>query len=258
MARGIKALIVIYNKSLKESLTLNSIAGEKGVEIYIADNSTKDYKNAEYALRQGYHYFDMGGNTGLSKAYNRVISQLEKNEDLICLFDDDTRVGSGYFETLRKAAKQQGNIDIFAPIVRDRKGILSPCVFKVLKGIRVRDVEKIPKNNISVINSGLAIRLRVFNDYKYDEGLFLDYIDHAFIKDVINRDKSKIHIMDAIIEQNFSGSSRLNAKENKERFLIFKKDMGYFCGKYGVPIFFCKLSLLMRRVSAFLKHIFVY
>jgi hypothetical protein len=253
---SIKALIVIYNKPLLECLTLRSIEGVKDVDIYIADNSTGDYKNAAYANERGYQYYGMGGNMGLSKAYNRVISGLEKDENIICLFDDDTRVNNSYFEELRKDAEQYRDIHVFAPVVKDRKGILSPCKFDGAKGIRVKNIDRIPERGISVINSGLAVRLRVFRDYKYDEGQFLDYIDHAFIKDVINNEKSKIHIMNAAIDQNFSASGISNAEADKERFKIFKKDFEYFCVKYGVPPICRRMVLLKRKSALLLRRLF--
>lgn len=252
---NIKALIVIYNKPLSESITLRSIKDAKDIDIYIADNSTKDFGNTAYARENGYNYFDMGANLGLSKAYNKVISSLDKKEGLICLFDDDTQVGVNYFDSLRKDSDDYESIDIFAPVVRDQKGILSPCKFVGARGVRVKDIDKIPRHGISAINSGLAVRLKVFNDYKYDEGQFLDYIDHAFIRDVINQDKSRIRIMDVVFEQHFSACERTSKKMAIERFNIFKKDFEYYCKKYRVSFFDRTYILLKRRAALALKLI---
>lgn len=251
-----KALVVVYNKPLSQSNTIHSLSGAQGIEVYIADNSTADYGNREFASARGYHYFNMGGNAGLSRAYNRVISALEKDDGLICLFDDDTIVDKAYFDVLRKDANIYKHIDIFAPVVKDKKGILSPCVFNGIRGKRVKRLENMPRRGVSAINSGLAIRLRVFRDYKYDEGLFLDYVDHAFLRDVAGGDGSRIHILNASLQQSFSGSESASKEDVIERYRTFKKDLLYFCRKYGVSIVRCRLFLLARRVHIMIKILY--
>jgi hypothetical protein len=252
---AMRVLVVIYNEYLAESLTLKSIDGIAGLEVLIADNSTSDYGNEKFALEHGYRYFSTGGNKGLSKAYNTVISTLEKNDEVIVLFDDDTTVDKAYFSVLKEAVEKYKDIDIFAPIVKDRKGILSPCVFNGIRGKRVKRLESIPQRGISVVNSGLAIRLRVFRDYRYDEGLFLDYIDHAFIRDVAGYNRSKIHILNVALQQSFSGSESTGKKEAINRYKTFKKDLLYFCSKYGVFSLRCRIFLLARRIHIMIKNI---
>lgn len=252
----IKALIVVYNQTLCESKTFNSIKDIPGIDVIIADNSTKDFGNQIIAQQSGCTYISMNGNEGLSKTYNKVLSTLDKRSGLICLFDDDAQVGQNYFDALNKAARKHSDINIFAPIVKDRVGILSPCIISGISVSRTKDVESIPQDAISVINSGLAIRLKVFEDYQYDEGQFLDYVDHAFIKDIVNHDKRKVYIMDNVeIVQRFSGSEKSSRIADKARYTIFKKDVGYFCEKYGISHFSRMIVLLKRRVSLFIKYL---
>lgn len=254
--QAVKALVVVYNKPLSQSKTIHSLSGAHGIEVYIADNSTVDCGNREFASARGYHYFDMGGNAGLSRAYNRVISALEKDDGLICLFDDDTTIDKAYFDVLKKDASAYKHIDIFAPVVKDKKGILSPCIFNGIRGKRVKRLENIQRRGVSAINSGLAIRLRVFRNYRYDEGLFLDYVDHAFIRDVADNDGSKIHILNISLKQSFSGSESVSKEDILNRYRTFKKDLLYFCRKYGVSIVRCRLFLLARRVHIMIKVLY--
>lgn len=249
-------LIVVYNKYLADSAAINSISRFSGVRIWIADNSTKDYGNRGFAEEHGYGYFDMGGNMGLSKAYNHVISGLDKTDDLVCLFDDDTTVDSLYFETLAAAAKSHPDINLFVPVVRDCKGILSPCIIAGAACRRVKDLSELPQQGVSVINSGLAIRLKVFKNYHYDEGQFLDYIDHAFIRDNTANSLKQIYIMsDVILEQQFSGSESLDRNVSMNRYNIFKADFRYFCKKYKLPVLEKWRVLLKHSISLKLKRI---
>ena len=127
---GIDVVLVIYNKALAQSQSAATLNAPSDARVHIVDNSTSDFGNREFAQEYGYEYVDMGGNAGLSRAYNRVIDTLEKDDGLLCLFDDDTEVDSRYFEALKKAAEAHPEIDVFAPVVTDQKGIMSPCIIR--------------------------------------------------------------------------------------------------------------------------------
>jgi len=247
----LNALIVIYNKSLAESAAVRSLEAREDVSVFIADNSTQDCGNSVFAQSRGYRYIDMGGNMGLSRAYNRAISLLDETDGLICLFDDDTTVDSRYFEALEAAAAAHPDINLFAPVVRDAGGILSPCTIHGAACRRLKSLEDLPQHGVSVVNSGLAIRLKVFRDYRYDEGQFLDYIDHAFIRDIAGNDLSRIYIMkDVVLQQCFSGSERQSRSAAMARYRVFRKDIGYFCRKYGIAAVNQGILLFKRRLKA--------
>lgn len=248
----ISVVIVVYNKRIDECPAFQSLPGIKDIDVYVADNSTRDMGNQGLAEDAGYTYIGMGGNRGLSKAYNKAIDRIDKNDGLICLFDDDTALGPDYFDTLRADAQACSDIDIFAPIVKDAGGMLSPCIFKGLRGRRAVRLSDIPEKNITAINSGLAIRAKVFKDYSYDEKLFLDYVDHAFIRDTIGHDKSKFCVMNVTLDQQFSGSQRQSHTDALCRYGIFKKDVQYFGKKYGEPKLRVWLLLLRRRLKLLL------
>jgi rhamnosyltransferase len=244
---GIDVLMVIYNKPLAQSQTIATLNAPSDVRVYIADNSTADYGNREFAQAHGYEYVDMGGNAGLSRAYNRVIDALVKDDGLLCLFDDDTEVDGRYFEVLRKAAEAHPDIDVFTPVVTDQKGILSPCVIRGASCRRVNSLSELPEHGVTAINSGLAVRRRVFADYRYDEGQFLDYVDHAFLRDIAGHERAHLHVMDdVVLRQEFSGSTRQSREAAMQRYRIFSKDIAHYCSKYSIPPVL-KWALLLRR-----------
>ena len=254
----IYALIVVYNKCLADSATINSLEASDNVHFLVADNSTQDFGNKAFAEAHGYTYVDMGGNMGLSKAYNRVISMLDKTDDLICLFDDDTTVDKQYFGTLSAAAAAHPDIDLFAPVVMDQKGILSPCLISGVACRRIKSVSDLPHQGVSVINSGLAIRLKVFKNYRYDEGQFLDYVDHAFIRDIAGYKRDRILIMeDVTLQQRFSGSETLS-RAAVERYRVFSSDFRYFCRKFGISSIRRNIVLAKRKLKLFIKYGMVY
>lgn len=249
---SISVVVVVYNKRIDESAALASLTGIEGLTVYVADNSTRDMGNEALAVKAGYTYINMGGNAGLSKAYNKVIGRIEKDDGFVCLFDDDTAISPAYFDALRADAEKNGGINLFVPIVKDASGMLSPCVFKGMRGRRAASAADIPPKSFTAINSGLAIRTRVFKDYRYDESLFLDYIDHAFIRDIVEHDKSKVRIMEVSIQQQFSGSERQSRQDALTRYAIFAKDVRYFGRKYGEPRLRVWLLLIRRRLKLLL------
>jgi rhamnosyltransferase len=243
----IDVLVVIYNKPLAQSRTIETLNAPQDARIYIADNSTADYGNRVFAQAQGYEYVGMGGNAGLPRAYNRVIDALAKDDGLLCLFDDDTEVDSCYFKALRKVADEHPEINVFAPVVTDRKGILSPSVIRGASCRRVSKVTELPEHGVTAINSGLAVRRRVFAHYRYDEGQFLDYVDHAFLRDITGHERARIHVMeDVVLRQAFSGSTRQSRSAAMQRYRIFCKDIVHYCRKYRIsPVL--KWVLLLSR-----------
>lgn len=50
----------------------------------------------------------------------------------------------------------------------------------------------------------MIIRKTVFDDFKYNENIFLDYIDHYFMKEMVKRHKEIKIMEDNILYQDFS------------------------------------------------------
>mgnify|MGYP000662364730 CR=1 FL=1 len=118
------AVMVIYNRNLNESFSFSTLKNT-GVEIFVCDNSTKDMKNLTFESER-VHILSMGGNVGLSKAYNKAIESINGRDGYICFFDDDTAVPENYFTLMEKEIEKTG-ADILLPCVFDGNGYMSPC-----------------------------------------------------------------------------------------------------------------------------------
>lgn len=214
------AIMAVYNKCVSDSLSYQSVLKHPEIQLIVCDNSTKEFHNKEIVEKDGYTYVSMHGNAGLSKAYNAALDSISKKEGYVILMDDDTNFSDHYYACLQSSL-QDG--DIYLPIVTCDSGMLSPC--RIKNGIvSIAKSLPIPKSEMSAINSGMCISLRLFENYRYDERLFLDYVDHKFMNDF--RD-AKIEILDTKIIQEFS--SDVNSKESaKIRFKIFIRDSKFF------------------------------
>ncbi len=240
------AVVVIYNKSIEESKTLNSIR-DMGFYIIVVDNSINQ-ENRVYCEENNFHYIGNDKNIGLSKSYNKAIDFLSGKDGYICIFDDDSIVSKDYLFKLKSSIYK--NSTVFLPIIKDDIGLLSPSIIRDGVVLRAKNAEDINMSEITGINTGMAINLSFFSNYRYDEKYFLDYIDHNFLRDVKARGGS-ISLLDSEITPDFSDNVTMSKRAAKTRFQIFKNDFSHFCGKNRA--LYCK-TILKRRLKLTLKH----
>jgi GT2 family glycosyltransferase len=229
----IAAAVVVYNTKCEDSPTCKALKelDVNNIKVIIYDNSTSDYGNCDYCEKQGWQYLGGKGNNGISVAYNACIDYL-KNEypvDILCVFDDDTEIDRSYFDMLIEAEKNSKN-NIFVPLIYSADKLLSPG--KLSSGHRSEPFKNEEEalnyegNDISAINSCMAIRLSVFDDYRYDENIFLDGVDHHFMIDMRERNEG-VTVFSYRCDHAFSGSELPSKDAAKLRFSIYAKDYAY-------------------------------
>ena len=221
------AAVVIYNRCCADSETCRSLEG-LCVPVLVYDNSTRDMGNRDYCREKGWTYLGGRGNDGISKAYNGCIDHLKKlgKQGLLCLLDDDTTLTSAYFAALER--RPQGKI--FVPLIYSAGRLLSPC--RLSKGHRStlfadgKQAMEYTGSDISAINSGMALELSLFDDYRYDEHIFLDGVDHTFLRDMAARGH-RPQVIDCSFTHEFSGDSKPPKAAALNRFRIFARDYRY-------------------------------
>ena len=250
-------IIVVYNKNVCDSVTYQCIKKQGRIKMIVCDNSTKDYGNRDIVVSDGYQYVDMHGNQGLSKAYNKALDVIHtlnpSMKGYVMLFDDDTDIPEDYFKQMYRALEQP-SAHIYLPIVKDEIGVLSPSMMKKYYCHRAigGDVWKIRQNELCGINSGMVIYLGIFRKYRYNEALFLDYVDHNFIRDMRRR-YCKIQIVDTCLYQSFS-SNIYDEQKELARLKIFEKDIRAFYRKGFVSKAFFHYTMIRRKMKLALKY----
>lgn len=226
----IYGIMVIYNRFLSENRAFEQLINS-GITLIVCDNSTSETNNGQTAAQNGAVYLPMHGNQGLSKAYNRALVYIlevlqPQDDDRVCFFDDDTLIPADYFDRIREQ-----NEDILLPIVKDGKGIMSPVQLgnKIVTRFKNKQAALCANRTcLSGINSGMAVRLKIFRDFRYNEEMFLDYIDHMFIMEMRER-KIYPYVLNVELYQRFSA-----VEDDKEtariRFKMQKKDLRIFYG----------------------------
>lgn len=229
------ATVIIYNQSITNSLTCNNLEKITGhdITVIIADNSIADMGNRSLSNDKGWTYIPMGGNMGLSKAYNKVLDFLDGQDGIIVWLDDDTNVEQAYFDSLDVEAYKKPDVDIFAPVIMGQDGkIYSPNEARFFKNKQLKNSnDKIKMEKFNAINSCTGIRLSILKDYRYDERLFLDQVDHNFCEDQ-RMLKRKFHKLNVIIHHNFSLKNRKSTPQQCwKRYEIMIPDFLVFCSK---------------------------
>ena len=249
------ALLVIYNRRCEDSPSCEALKRLPQARVLVVDNSTTANENARYCARRGFGYVTMGGNKGLAKAYNRGIEWIKKNTTAthVLLLDDDTDVPEGYWDSMEASLARHPDKQIALPRVYDEKGLLSPCAVNGLRVTRIEDPASLTRDTITAINSGMVLDIKLFKDYAYDEGYFLDYIDHAFMRDMKARGVSFL-ITEATLKQRFAGNQRGNKRAAKVRLRIFKSDFRRFCGRSFQGRLTATATIWRRRLKLMLSR----
>lgn len=250
MGQDIYAVVVICNRKAEDSETLNCFKKTTGIRILVADNSTAEFNIEQYCREYGYAYLNMGGNKGLSQAYNKAVAVIGSTAGVVCMFDDDTLLTQDYFDVVGKNFAKYPQASIFLPTIEDEKGLLSPSCFDGLEVKRAGKKHPITDENITGINTGMAITLDVFQKINYDEALFLDYVDHLLIKQA-KACGIAVRRIETSLFQNFSDNQKQPLENAQKRFRIYQKD---FCVFYRDHLGFAKKKCFLRAVKLCLKY----
>lgn len=255
MKTKIYAIIVLYNTDLSTSSSYQALLNHPEIITIVCDNSTDRINRKRIVDKNGNVYLSMHGNKGLSKAYNRALDHIKEEnpimEGYVCLLDDDTEIPEDYFDQI-KAAAQRKKAQIYLPLVTDSRpdqGYLSPSIMVEPYVHRTKDPFGLSQNEICGINSGMLIDLALFKTYRYNEDLFLDHVDHSFIRDMRKRE-AKVEILKVMLRQDFS-SFQPDGEKAIQRFEILKRDLNEFY-KAGIKNrLYYHYVLLRRRGSIF-------
>lgn len=231
------AVVVIYNTNVNESITLSNLQKITGYQInmLVVDNSTRDMGNEGICKKRGWTYISMNGNAGLSKAYNKALDYIKEctTKGIVIWFDDDTNVTQEYFDTLDADVTKHTEIDIFVPIIQGQDGrFWSPNEYHYLRNKQLKSKNQtIKANRFNAINSCTAVRISIYQNYRYSEKLFLDQVDHQFFEDQRTLGR-KFKKMNVIIHHNFSIRSKMDSIDKvKIRYSIMIPDFLIFCNK---------------------------
>lgn len=258
----VAAIIVVYNQTCTQSLTCQQLLalGKDAPQIIIFDNSTRDFGNRDFCRSAGWVYLGGQGNLGLSKAYNTCIDYLKDQgfKGFICLFDDDTEVSEAYFRTLESAVAAGGQL--FVPFIYSGEQLLSPCrITPSHKSILFSDEKAALAyrgQDVSAINSAMAMDIALFDDYRYDEHIFLDGIDHTHLQKMAEKNIRPV-FLDVRFHHSFSGNEKPPKAAAVTRFRIFARDYAYIFRKNKTRYWFLVGKRAVRLTLQYRSPVFL-
>ncbi len=255
-------ITVVYNQLISNCGIVKQFTGvDFSTNLIFADNSTKEEisdKNKDFCLQANYSYVNMHGNYGLSKAYNKALSDIKKEkESWVIICDQDTEITEDFLKYYKNSIEFNPDKLIFCPIINDTVGIMSPSVLKgkKYKHTKITDFNRTIEK-YSFINSCMCINSTVFESIQYDEKLFLDCVDHDFVKTVRKAFSENVFYVISELElfQNFSGVTKNSCDSDVIRFQIYLKDARYFYKKWYKSARSANIYLLFRALKLSLLH----
>ena len=225
----IHAIVVTYNVRCSDSKTCQSLAKQTShdFDVVVYDNSVRDFGNQEFCDNHGWIFLGGAGNKGLSVAYNAAIDFLCQDgaSGWICLLDDDTSLPENFMQRMSEYSAANYSSDVLLPILWQSGKIISPC--RIHRKNRyfssIEECMNTEPYELQAFNSCMTIKLSAFVDYRYDERIFLDGVDHAFLRDMKNKGKL-ITVVPIECEQRFSGGEKEPKNAAISRFRIYSKD----------------------------------
>ena len=247
-------LIVVYNKDCRELTDKFLNLKAAGASVIVYDNGHRTYDNSQVCKDAGVVYLGGNGNKGLSVAYNETISYCLRfsEKGMICLFDDDTSIPPDYVSAVMQYAEDGSSI--LLPLLYSGETLISPAVLK--KDFHCRffssfeEAQSYRGSSFTALNSGMAIPLKLFLDYHYDERLFLDGIDHHFMADMADK-KVPFRVMNFQLEHHLSAMEKPSLESALHRFNIYQKDIRVFAEKRWRRILFRRILKLTLQYHTF-------
>lgn len=248
----IAAIIVFYNSHIKSSQAYNLLQDDR-IDLLLVDNSTDEVvleDNKQFIQQHQLQYFPMGGNIGLSKAYNKMINIVrDLGYEYILLSDDDTLYTNEYIEKLVVAVNEH-KADVIMPVIKDSydKFVISPAFSTKIPLVPYKEGGRLKINKIYGINSGTCINIHCFDNWQFNEDIFLYFVDSDFFVNNVNKNKLSYYILDCEIEQNLSSSEQFSEVSLKRFKMVIDDARPYFKNQSfpRLRLFAYKLSLIQR------------
>lgn len=235
MKKEIATIIVLYNSLISESEAHETLKNPN-FDLFFVDNSTDEEilkKNEEYSKKNNVLYYPMGGNIGLSKAYNRIIKEIKKLDYNYLLISDDDTLYTKEFQDLLVDEVKNNKYDLIVPTIIDsRDGVVaSPILLTGIPLVPYNPKSKRPPKRINGINSGTCVKVKCFDNWQFDEGIFLYFVDSDFYNNNVNANKLTYKILDCTIKQNFAASEDFDDSTIKLLQRVLDDGRQYFRNK---------------------------
>ncbi|CAN5308764.1 hypothetical protein BH10BAC4_BH10BAC4_04550 [soil metagenome] len=221
-------VLVIHEMNLAESPAFHSLSKglshiQKNGILFVYNNSKVSQAIPDNDQWTIYYQHDPT-NPGVSQAYNTAFIKAKQLQLKGMLFvDQDTSFPETIFQQYHQSVKEYPECNVFAPLLVDKRGIISPFQVGLTSGKRLKEYTPGEKNlnETHAINSGLLVTLNIFDKCGgYDERLRLDFSDFNFFKRLQHYTTS-IVLVDAECQHEHSSTEKTSIAKAISRFEIY-------------------------------------
>lgn len=173
-------VVVLYRKSAEESPSIRFLTTSLSLlpSLYVYDNSPQQQTYPPHAI-----YVHDPANRGVSRAYNEA-NKLARSlgKKWMMLLDQDTALDEDFLTMLSSTVDNHPEAVLFAPLLIDRRGMVSPFRWNATTGTRISRVgSTLNLKYFRFQNSGLLVSTEAFARVNgYNESIGLDFSDIAF------------------------------------------------------------------------------
>lgn len=249
--RDVLAIVVLYNKQLAHSRTLQSLREARqlahGLRILVYDNSAAPQPpiNADFDIE----YLHDARNSGVCGAYNEAL-RLAQSRGItwLLLLDDDTHISGTYLLELQQILLATASAAI-VPKVRSSGRLVSPSRMRF--GI-VRPLSPDAHREhvgITAINSAAVVRVSALQELGgFSTDYWLDFLDHWLFREFAIR-RWSVYVAESVIEHSLSVTD-YNRFMTPQRYANVLLAESHFISQQSVPTrLIYRLRLLARAVS---------
>lgn len=249
-------VMVIYQQPLSSSKAWISLVNELPLQysLFLFDNSDEPQELPPSNHQVFYHF--NSSNAGVAKAYNAGWQKAKQlGKQWILLLDQDTAISRHLFESFELSISKFPEIKVFAPILADHFGTVSPFYFKhgMSKRIKKMQAGVVSFENRRTVNSGTLVKTIVFDHVDgFDERLPLDHSD-IYFQEKVSRHCPSFVVVPCELKHQFSGSDRQGIKVELSRYKTFCESCKTMTSLTGIKSNFYRTSL-KRAIRLSMKH----
>lgn len=253
------AVMVLYRCALAGSASFSSLMNvrESGIcdlKIALFDNSPEHPAEEDLAFireNSGWiSYTHFPENASLAKIYNLGI-RLGREGDFMLLLDQDSAFDTGFFSALLQAQATHPEIDLFLPLVKYERQIVSPGKWNGYKGRYIKSISAGPvlSKGMTAVASGMFIRYRyLLADFPgFDERFQLYGIDTNFMQHYAS-ERRFFFLLPYQLDHELALYAEEAAERKIFRFQEFAKGSLLLTGKNGLLKWKCFVFLLYKAL----------
>ncbi|EOL49393.1 glycosyltransferase [Enterococcus caccae] len=186
--------IVTYNPEIELLIKNLNLIKRQVEKIYIFDNGSSNLENIK-EIDKDIEVISVGKNVGIAKALNNIMQHASDEEyEWVLSMDQDTLLGENVIKKYSEYLNDESVGILTLKVIR--KSSEQKIIYETPSNNLVDSVQRCP-------TSGMLLKTSLWEAAgKYDEWMFIDYVDYDMCQKILLLDKKILRINEAYMIQN--------------------------------------------------------